>query len=109
VAGVGEGPDQFVKADGRADRDDVASSDANLAGGAVAEMQEVAEHQPLGRAEVAGDGPSALRLVHRILDLVAQGRFGFVAEDQRPHPAPQARAATDLIVGIGRHHAVSTA
>ncbi len=83
------------------DRDDVAAGHANIAGGALAEVQQVAQHLPLGRAEVAGDGPRILGLVDRFLDLVAQRRLAVVAEDQGAHAAPQARAT--LVVVAGRH------
>ncbi len=51
----------------------------------VAEVQQVAQHLPLGGAEVAGDRPRILGFVDRFLDLVAKRRLGFVAEDQVTH------------------------
>ena len=62
------------------------------ASGAVAEMEQVAQHLPFERRQVAGFGRRFIGLVDRLLDLVAKGRFMIVAEDQRAHPAPQSRA-----------------
>ena len=76
VAGVGEGADQIVEADVDGHGDDVAAGDADVAGGLLAEMQQVAQHLPLGGREVAGDRPRILGLVDRVLDLVAQRRLG---------------------------------
>ena len=58
--------------------------DADVAGGVVAEIEQVAQHLPLGRGEVAGDRALVLRLLDRLLDLVAQRRLGIVAEEQAP-------------------------
>ncbi len=93
VPGVGEGADQLVEADRRRHRDDVAAGDADVARGPLAEVEQVAEHLPLGRRQVAGDRARVLGLVDRFLDLVAKRRLAVVAEDQGAHSAPQPRAA----------------
>ncbi len=79
VAGVGERADEVVEADAARHGDDVTARDANVARGLLAKVQQVAQHLPLGRAEVARDRMRAaafLRLVDRVLDLRAQGRLG---------------------------------
>ena len=93
MLGVGEGGDEVVEADRRRDRDDVAARDRDLARGAVAEVEQVAQHLPLERAEVAALGRRGVGLVDRVLELVAQRRFMILAEDQGAHAAPQPRAA----------------
>ena len=50
VLGLGEGGDQLFEADRRRHRDDVAAGDGDLADGAVAEVKQVAQHLPFGRA-----------------------------------------------------------
>ena len=78
---------------------------ADFPGGAVAEVEQVAQHDPLLRAQVAGLGFAVFGLVDRILDLVAQRRLALAAEDQSAHAAPQARAT--VVVVAGRHQQVS--
>ena len=51
-------------------------------------------------------GRDFLGFVDRFLDLVAQGRLGFFAEDQVAHAPPQARAA--VVVAAGRHQAATS-
>ena len=90
--------------------DDVAASHADVAGGLVAEMQQVAEHLPLGGREVAGDGPRILGLLDRFLDLLAQRRLGCPRRRSggacrataaiRPRPRPGWPSGGSLI-GIG--------
>ena len=69
VAGVGERADQVVEADARRHGHDVAARDADVAGGLLAEMKQVAKHLPLGGRQVAGDRPRFLGFVDRLLDL----------------------------------------
>ena len=59
----------------------------------VAEVEQVAEHLPLGRGEVARDRALVLGVLDRFLDLVAKGRLGVAAENQGLDPAPQPRSA----------------
>ncbi len=68
VLGVGERPHKLVEADRGRHRDDIASSDANVARRPLAEVKQVAEHLALGRSEVAGDRPFVLGFVDRILE-----------------------------------------
>ena len=56
VPSIGKGADQVIEADVAGDRHDVAAGDANVAGGLLAEMQQVAQHLPFGGCQVAGDG-----------------------------------------------------
>ena len=69
-------------------------------------MEQVAQHLPLGRGEVAGDRPRLLGLLDRFLDLVAQRRLAIVAEEQVAHAAPEARAAV-IVVASGHQAAAS--
>ena len=100
VTGVGKSMDQLIEGDGRRDCHDVAARDADVAGGAVAKLQQVAQHLPLERRKVARHGVRGLGFVNRFLDLIAQAGFAVVSENQRAHSAPQPRTA---VVVLGRH------
>ena len=80
VARLGEGADEIVEADRGRHRDNVAAGDRDFAGGAVAEVEQVAQHLAFVRAEVTADRFFALGVVDRFLDLVAQRRLAIVAE-----------------------------
>ena len=94
VTRVDEGVHQVVEADVVRHGHDVAASHANVAGGLLAEVEEVAQHLTFGGGEIAGRSArgalALLCLVDRFLDLLAQGRFAILAEDQLTHPSPQA-------------------
>ena len=84
------------------DRDDVRARHADVAGIALAEVQQVADHLALERGEIAlriGRG-IALVPVDRILELVAK-RFVLATEDQALEPAPDTVATTIAVTGIG--------
>ena len=104
VPRLGEGRRHVIECDGIGDGDDVAARHRYLACRAVAEAQQVAQHLPLVRAQVAADRPLALGIVNRFLDLVAKRGLAVVAEDQCAHSAPQPRRA---LVGGRRHQAVT--
>ena len=104
MPGVGEGGGQIVERDRVGHRDDVAAGHRHLARGAVAEVQQVAQHLAFVGGQVAADRALALGIVDRFLDLVAKRGLAIVAEDQRAHPAPQPRS----IVGGGRHQSCAS-
>jgi hypothetical protein len=53
-------------------------------------MEEVAKHLPLDMAEIADRRDFALMAVDRLLDLVAERRFAFVAEKEGAETSPEA-------------------
>jgi hypothetical protein len=63
-------------------------------------MEQVAEHLPLDRRQVADDRRLALVALDRFLDLVAQGRFAVVAEQHRPDAAPDAALAATVVAVV---------
>ena len=93
VLGFGKSPYQIVEGNRRGHADHFAASDADVARGPLAEMQQVAEHLPFGRREIARDGTRILGLVDRFLDLVAERLLAVLAEDQGAHAAPEPRSA----------------
>src|SRR4029453_9214722 len=105
VAGLDERRLELLEGDCVGHGDHVAARDRDLAGGLVAEVEQVAEHDPLLQAQVARFGALLLGLVDRIPDLVAQGWLAIAAEDKGPTPPPQAGAA--VIVMASRHQRTS--
>ena len=93
VLGVGERADEVLERQGRRHCNHLATGDADIAGIALTEVQQVAEHLPLGRAKVTGDRPRILGVVDCFLDLVAKGLLAILAEQQGAHAAPQAGPA----------------
>ena len=95
VSRVRECTHEIFEADVTRHGDNVASGHADFAGRLLAEMEQVAQHLALDRAEVAGDGLAVglFGLIDRFLDFRAEGRLRFVAEDQVLDAPPQPRAA----------------
>ena len=96
VPGLGEQLDEGGEARALLDRDDVGARHADVAGVALAEVEEIAHHLPFERRQVAlgvGSGV-ALMAVDRLLQLVAQRVLGLAAEDQRLEALP---AATSVV------------
>ena len=65
---------------------------------ALAEMEQVAEHLPLDRREVADDRRLAFVAFDRVLYLLAERRFAVVAEQQAAQGAPDASLAAAVQV-----------
>src|SRR6478672_4809606 len=104
VPGLREGADEIVEADVARHRDDVAAGHAYVARGFLPEVEEIAKHLPLDRAEVAGNRSrtaALLGFVDRLLNLLAERRLGLIAEDQVAHAPPEGRAAA--LVAARRH------
>ena len=97
VAVLGERGNEFVPARAMADRDDLAAGDRNVVGIVLAEMEEVAQHLPLGRRQVTlglvAAGALVLVLVDGFFELRAQRLIAVVPIEQPSNRPPQ-RAAT---------------
>src|SRR5204862_333541 len=81
------------------DRDDVRARHADIAGVALAEMEQVAQHLALDRGKVARRRATALvMLVDCVLDAVAQRFFLVVTEQEGADAAPY--SATFVAVSV---------
>ncbi|EEF24350.1 conserved hypothetical protein [Ricinus communis] len=99
VAGFLEQLHQLGEAGPFLDRDDVRPRHADIAGIALAEMEQVLEHLALDRGQVARRGAAALDMfVDRVLDAVAQRFFLVVTEQEGADTAPY--SATFVAVSI---------
>ncbi len=92
MAGLDEELDQRVEAGAFLDGDDVATQHRHVAHRAVAEIEQVLEHDALGRRQVAGVGSVVLMIFDRLGDLVTERRFGILAEQQVTQSRPQVPA-----------------
>ena len=90
MPGFRENLDEMVEGGPLFHRDDVGAGDTHIPGITLAEMEEIADHLPLERGQIAlGIGAGiALMPIDRLFELIAQRFFLILPEDQAFQPAP---------------------
>ena len=104
MLGLGKHRDQFGERQGLGNRDNVSAWNRDFSCGPIAKMEQIAQHLAFNRGQVAALGRFAFGRVDGLFDLVPQAGLMIIAEDQRPHSAPQSRTG---LVRMVRHHARS--